>query len=737
MNKVYLLLFACLCYNLLYSQCGEPLPTKMELGANVNGLADWDHDRPFNDLIKTSRGFSSDTLAPYAADNIPKDTFGWPLQDFGFVVLSEMDSTEGGTYKMRFNGKATIHNLVNNYQVANQLYDSATNTTTADLVFPIIIPQGSPFIISFTNTWFNDSTKGLKNIQIMKPGLGFNAQTFDSTFLDHLHRFSTLRFMDWQNTNGSPDSLWSERTLLQSAVQANPNGASLEYCIQLANLLHKDMWLCVPVKADSNYIVNMAQLLHDSLDPTLHVYVEHSNEIWNYAFPQATYNQNMAVAEAAQPGSPLSYDNTTDAGTLAIRRHGLRCKTISDLFRTVYGAAEVNKRFRVVYGVQYVYFDFTRRGIDFINDYYGDPSQYIYAIAAAPYFSSSYAESNTSATSQDILNALQLYTDSTIYPQYYSQIEQWAARATFYKLKLLAYEGGPDTYGSNNIAAKAQASRTAQMGSLCSNLLLKWYAYGGSLFNWFTAGAGNWNTPYGTWSLTERFEYSNKLKAIDSVLNLTPYYPTVGQSVNDTIDARYVAGYVASNLAATSYSPGWQDVDEWIVRVPKDSAGVFRFGIETATYATGLYLESHIDERNMGIYILPTTLTSFYNNFLDTITLTEGLHTVRLNYRWGKNFNLRDFIFERQSTCAQIITASEDLNNNTIVIYPNPTTGEVLIKTDDLNPETICVYDITGERVIEQKYIGKLDIRTLNAGVYFIELKEKNITRRGKLVKVD
>lgn len=70
-------------------------------------------------------------------------------------------------------------------------------------------------------------------------------------------------------------------------------------------------------------------------------------------------------------------------------------------------------------------------------------------------------------------------------------------------------------------------------------------------------------------------------------------------------------------------------------------------------------------------------------------------------------------------------------------IYPNPTTGQVFIKTDKMRPETVEVYDITGERVIKQPYTGEMDLGVLNAGIYFIELKEKSNTLRSKVVKVN
>ena len=54
------------------------------------------------------------------------------------------------------------------------------------------------------------------------------------------------------------------------------------------------------------------------------------------------------------------------------------------------------------------------------------------------------------------------------------------------------------------------------MRFICNKYLTNWYRYGFvSLFNWYLAGAANYNGPFGTWALTENFENSQKLRALD------------------------------------------------------------------------------------------------------------------------------------------------------------------------------------------------------------------------------
>ena len=87
-----------------------------------------------------------------------------------------------------------------------------------------------------------------------------------------------------------PDDQFDRSRTGQTACQpdsftsAGPNGVSYEDCIELANEAHKDMWINIPALATTDYVQQLAQLIHTKLDPGLKVYVEYSNETWNWAF---------------------------------------------------------------------------------------------------------------------------------------------------------------------------------------------------------------------------------------------------------------------------------------------------------------------------------------------------------------------------------------------------------------------------------------------------------------------
>ena len=73
-------------------------------------------------------------------------------------------------------------------------------------------------------------------------------------------------------------------------------GAALELAAQLcATTDTADCWFNVPFLATDDYVVQMATLLKDHIPPDRKIYIEYSNEIWNYGFVQWSLSWEMAV----------------------------------------------------------------------------------------------------------------------------------------------------------------------------------------------------------------------------------------------------------------------------------------------------------------------------------------------------------------------------------------------------------------------------------------------------------
>jgi hypothetical protein len=66
--------------------------------------------------------------------------------------------------------------------------------------------------------------------------------------------------------------------------------------VALANELGADPWFTLPHRATDAYIRRFAETVRDRLAPGLRAYVELSNEVWNWSFPQAHWAEEAALA---------------------------------------------------------------------------------------------------------------------------------------------------------------------------------------------------------------------------------------------------------------------------------------------------------------------------------------------------------------------------------------------------------------------------------------------------------
>jgi hypothetical protein len=392
------------------------------LGVNIRRLGLGAGDQLFADAMKATGAWSTDLAMPSQKEPAPIDANGWPMSDAGIEVIQGTISDTadyGGTYALSFTGKATVSPVATQpfVQVANAVYNSAANTTTAQV---IVAPGSHDLMLDFTNTRRlpTDATAtGITNVQLMRPS-GVDSSTpyssstvFSTPILKLLSNFSALRFMDYSLTNFNPQVNWSDRTL-PSQEQVNGKGGAWEYVVALGNATNEDIWLNIPEMATDAYIAKLAQLIDYGSDgvnpytgpigstvsaanpnpvpstgpvwaglkPNLHVYLEYSNEVWNTVFSQAQQNATAAAAEVAAGNSPLNFDGDTLASDWDIRRTAERTVQTSDIFRGVFGDAAMMSEIRPVYEWQYNNLNNTAAiALEFINNYYnnGDGIQHV------------------------------------------------------------------------------------------------------------------------------------------------------------------------------------------------------------------------------------------------------------------------------------------------------------------------------------------------------------------------
>ena len=501
-----------------------PAPTNTgKIGVELEPPTDGSRTRAFVDYGKCFRPFQ--TLD--GKSDAPTDAAGYPTTD-GKAVFFDIRPVPAwnppiddpaafqpdwsGTYHLSFTGQAVVAPVeAPNVAVAHQAYDPAANVTRAD----VVVSKGTGLLVlAFSNTKRTPSSttnSGITGLHFIQPGYPADThQVFSTAFVQSLRPFSTLRFMDWTSTNANPGfygdaghhaALWANRRLPTDATQddqGDKHGVAWEYAIALCNQTGKDMWVNIPVAATDDYVKNLALLLKRTLNPPLHVYIEHSNEVWNFGFPQYTYNKLAAQDEVAKGGSTLNNDGSTDPETWAHRRHAKRLLEISSVFKSVYGPAAINTTIRPVYASWLIspgphYSDV----LAWVGKTYGPPKNYFYALADAAYYNAQKA--SPTASPDEVIAAMRADSDNNRTARIALQTV-----ANTYGLKHFQYETGPDVGGGStvNVANRILANRDPKMTALLlHDYQDNWKPLGGDLYMYFAyCSAGS---RYGCWGLSE------------------------------------------------------------------------------------------------------------------------------------------------------------------------------------------------------------------------------------------
>ncbi len=259
------------------------------LGTNLAPIAYWNSNWTFVDVMKMARPWLSTNPngQPFdTSQTVITDTNGWPILQVGEAAHTQVfdhingqypiTSPSTGPYVCTFDGTGTI-----------TFGNDATNVQQVSpgiVTFEVTTPTKNGILMRIVSSAPSDH---VRNIKLWMPGFENATSPFHPLFISRLKPFKVLRFMDWQDTNGSNDVQWSDRKLPTDAIQnRNDGGVALEYIIQLCNELGADPWFCMPHQADDNYVTQFAQYVKANLHPNAKIYVEWSNEVWNSGFGQ-------------------------------------------------------------------------------------------------------------------------------------------------------------------------------------------------------------------------------------------------------------------------------------------------------------------------------------------------------------------------------------------------------------------------------------------------------------------
>ncbi|HYF15650.1 MAG TPA: hypothetical protein VD971_11325 [Phycisphaerales bacterium] len=621
-------------------EVGEP-----RIGGNVENIKDWSRSQAVADMVKQARTWGSPTDPWMGGELIPLDANGWPMADAGLVLLTNQPPNvgHGGVYRITFECDVLpeVRPIVTEATAQNIWRDPVTGVCHAEFNMP---EWGTHMMIGFFGTG-----TGVRNLKIMVPG-SQDGDLWSPRYVDHLRRFKVLRFMDAHLTNDNPTTSWNQRTKMTDIIWRQKTGVPYEAAIDLCNMVGADYWVCVPFRADDDFVTNLATLVRDRLDPGLNVYVEFSNEVWNTLFRAGRENRARAVDEVYLHGDPhhLNYDLVNDQQEWGFRRYARRSMEIGQIFSQVFGAGSMNTRVRPVLSGQVANPAQYKDMLAYISQFYGEPRNYFYSLGIAPYFEAWYLDAQGEYDVDALIAGLQ----GSVQNWYNSmQYERMTAYVVWNRMKpMVAYESGVDTRGSANSAVKRQANYDPRMYNLCRDYIDNWHKRAGGEICWFTSAAGPWNSDWGCYPLTEAIidQTTTKLRAIDDARVAPRPATDAGVLVPGTIEGRKHA----ERIAGWDLSPDPDTLPAgkgFMYLVRSECERAYNVDLIAAAWDDTATVTVDVNGTVQGTIALDRETTTYlgrdYGRFAGTtVSLPAGLSVIRVVANTGEAFFLHELV---------------------------------------------------------------------------------------------
>lgn len=438
MKKLFVLLSIVLTSGMSYSQ----QPCNLKIGMNLAGPADWGAEWPFADIVKYGRTWTTFNHPEYSGEQpwdtqflseAPLDENGWPLYvpfevngadtlQLVRMVWANTFQLPEGDYTLLYEGEGDIE-----FFADGEIIDESEGRMTLRLTHRDRI--------MWMNINYSNPDNPFRNMKIILPGYEnkYETEYWVDEWLEKLEPFKRLRFMDWGSTNNSKVSTWGERAKIDDYTYTRGKGIPYEYWIEICNRKQADAWVCVPHLADDEYIRNMAEMFRDNLDKDLIIYVEWSNEVWNWLFDQAHWaNENL--------GQSLEWPE----------RLGPKIASVMKIWTDVFG--EESHRLRRVLATQHGWFDIGNRIYGQIES--EGMADYIDIISPAAYMSydaEEIGQLGENATPEDVIRTARevSFDEENWVMQGWRQHAQLAAENG---LQIAFYEGGqhftPEPWGT-------------------------------------------------------------------------------------------------------------------------------------------------------------------------------------------------------------------------------------------------------------------------------------------------
>ncbi|MXP44618.1 hypothetical protein GRI65_09135 [Altererythrobacter sediminis] len=502
---------------------------------NLAPIADWEPGFPFRNLFLGARPWLTRNLirsGPHDTKlqgSFQFDRDGYPLQ----VPVASPDSSEPQT---------VFTYLPNCREPGNYilLYDGEGDI---DGVAATKVISRKPGRLKLKMSQNSQSYEGLvikrsvlgnhiRNIRLVREydeTIDLNESPFLPEFLEFCRPFHCLRFMEWGQTNNSLEENWETRkrptfyTMVGKSGDPEATygpaptpfemkfsgGVSIELMVQLCNTLKTDPWFCIPHRATDDYIAKFARLVRETLDPGLKVYLEYSNEVWNWGFHQAGWMLRSPLAGAIvemNGGNAWKDDKKLEGVGHPERIGALFRRTFSIWEREWSGNAQ--RRLTRVCAVQAAWFDASKRTIQWCLDHGGadavSPASYVGPDNA---IYEKWSAQGKDLTPEMVINDIKAVIQSL---RSSGSLAQTIAFGKQHGLTYVAYEAGQHIQAKDQIElpyspALAAAQTHPEMYDLYVELLRLNRDLGCTLLSHFNS-VGRQGTRWGSWGAKASYD---------------------------------------------------------------------------------------------------------------------------------------------------------------------------------------------------------------------------------------
>lgn len=521
-------------------------PADKALGINLDFHVSWAPHWMFVDGMKRARPwvpFVPDSDVWHSGATIPLDEQGMPKrvpfvppeggppQHVRTVLFDELDGRfPAGKYVLEFQGSGVL-------EVEGDTPNRVIRAPGRHVLDVTPTNRGIWFIIRRS-----DPKDHIRNMKLWLPGFENAKDPIHPEMAARLKGFAVLRPNQTMSTNGGDypcdnqvaahDPACVQRGATRPKpsyfTQATSRGVAIEYLADLANRAGADLWPGIPHAVDDAWVRDLATVLRDRLDRKRKVYIELSNEIWNFSGHYPQHDYFIALGRKHRTFSKDMPKDPTDAGRRAYLRRALQ---VWKVFEDVFGPGAKSRIVKVVpgfFGIPWA----SERMLSHLEDRTLNPRGVkADALAVGAYFGGTVADALVeegrakSAGIDEVLDraadSLGNIEDSEEAPTFAGLTRAHVTVARKYGVPLIAYEGGQhlalSSMQPSPLNAVIQAANDhPRMGQLYEKMLDIWFGLGGGLFVAYSFVSKY--SEYGTFghlqSMTQPDHTSPKLQAL-------------------------------------------------------------------------------------------------------------------------------------------------------------------------------------------------------------------------------